>query len=77
MPARPANPGQGDFVVEAAFPGFRIRERTGEKDWREIAKEPDRLKALSLASDLAAQAGTRAWTYELDNQFLEIAPTRS
>ena len=68
-------PQAGDFVVQPAFPGFTITkvvEPSGAKSERVTIEESDRLRALEVASRLASEAGTKAWTYELDNQYSEI-----
>ncbi len=40
--------------------------------WEPITDERDRVRALEIAGRLASEAGTKAWTCELDNQYSEI-----
>lgn len=67
------NPEPGDYVVNYNPPdGFVIEMATPEHKWEQVAFDKSRLNALKVARHLAYSAGTKAWTYELDNQFLEI-----
>lgn len=67
-------PKVGDFLVSyLERDGFAIERRASENRWGRIAFEKDRLAALQRARTLAREAGTKAWTYELDNQFIEIS----
>lgn len=67
-------PQSGDFLVQPAFPGFAISKKTDQPGalWQRVADEENRIQALEIAGRLAAEAGTKAWTYELDNQYSEI-----
>jgi hypothetical protein len=66
-------PTQGDFVVSyEQGQGFVIERRTSSNTSERVAFERNRLDALKCALSLAREAGTKAWTYELDNQFVEI-----
>jgi hypothetical protein len=69
-----AVPKPGDFVVNyRGREDFVIERRTIDNKWEQVAVEKDRLAALQRARILARDAGTRAWTYELDNQFIEMS----
>jgi len=66
-------PRQGDFVVSyQQGEGFVIERRGPQNEWKRVAFEQGRLDALKSALTLARENGTKAWTYELDNQHLEI-----
>jgi hypothetical protein len=72
------SPKVGDYVLEPSFPqgsitadGWRILRRT-EASSDEVVREKDRLTAIATARRLAADAGTTAWTYELDNSHLRL-----
>ena len=64
-------PQSGDFLVQPAFPGFTISKKTDQPGaaWERVADEENRIRALEIAGRLASEAGTKAWTYELDNQY--------
>jgi hypothetical protein len=70
-------PSVGDFVVKPDSPGEYVIERRLKSDrdgwkWERISAQTERSSTLSDAMALAKAAGTKAWTYELDNSYAEL-----
>ena len=67
-----SRPSIGDFVVTGGTEGYTIERREPGDNWYQVSINKHRLAALQDARTFAKSAGTRAWTYELDNQYLEL-----